>query len=160
MKIKPEWLTQEKMAASCNMSISGFRKWGVKPAAKIGRCVYYSPADVTANRLAHRAASASGQNLLLRQEKLRLMRLRTEAQELKNKQLRERLIEVDLLRWTLEQTGKQIAEVIGEIPEALRKKCQRLTAGSHRIIRREIEKCQTLALQMAVNLDLDQFETN
>ena len=88
------------------------------------------------------------------------MRLRTEAQELKNKQLRERLIEVDLLRWTLEQTGKQIAEVIGEIPEALRKKCQRLTAVSHRIIRREIEKCQTLALQMAVNLDLDQFETN
>ena len=167
MNRKPEWLTQEQMAESCNISVTGFRRWHVPPVARIGREVFYLAGDVTANRLAHnkkrlekKAASATGQALIQRAEQLRLTRAQVEFQELKNAELRERLIEVHLLHWVIEQTGKGIAQQLGKIPAALRKKCPRLTAMNHKIIRREIEKCQTLALQMSINLDLETFETN
>lgn len=168
-KIKREshWLSHGNMAASLGISVSAFRQWGVPPVARIGREVFYSPGDVTENRLRHDAAmrekkagSASGQNLLLRQEKLRLMRAQCEGQQLKNAELREQLIPVDVLQWTLNRVGASIAQHLAKIPAALRKKCPKLNAASHKIIKHEIEKCQQIAVQAGVNLDFDEYDRN
>lgn len=50
-KPKPTWLSQANMARAHGVSLSAFQKWNVRPAAKIGRIVYYSPRAVTNNRL-------------------------------------------------------------------------------------------------------------
>jgi len=50
-KPKSFWLSQANMARSCRVSITAFKKWNVRPVAKIGRIVYYSPGDVTNNRV-------------------------------------------------------------------------------------------------------------
>ena len=52
-KPKPFWLSQADMARSCRVSLSAFQKWNVRPVARIGRIVYYSPGDVLNNRMDH-----------------------------------------------------------------------------------------------------------
>lgn len=49
-KPEPYWLKQSDMARSCRVSLYAFQKWNVRPVAKIGRIVYYSPGDVLNNR--------------------------------------------------------------------------------------------------------------
>nr|WP_132773025.1 DNA-packaging protein [Pseudomonas aeruginosa] len=48
---KRGWLNKSEMAASLGISPQAFDKWGVEPAAKIGREVFYTAQAVLQNRL-------------------------------------------------------------------------------------------------------------
>ena len=74
--------------------------------------------------------------------------------------MREQLVSVNLLRWTLVQAGKQLAEIFGELPERLRENHPRLNEKNHATIQREVGKCQKIALELGLSLDLAEFERN
>ncbi len=160
---EPGWLTQEQMAASCDMSRSGFQKWGVDPVAKIGRRTYYRTADVLTNRLdklAGRLTTATGPQLdnaeltrIEREEKLRLTKAQAEGQEIKNAQLREELAPVALIEWVLGKVGGQISAILDALPSQLKKRNAKLTATNIETIRREIVKTQNIAARVTVDLD-------
>ena len=164
-KPQPGWLNQEQMAASCNISRSGFQKWGVGSVAKIGKYSFYRTVDVLANRLEKQkprlqkpAASATDQELARaeRDAKFRLTKAQAEWQELKNAQLREELAPVDFITWVISKAGSQISAILESIPMNLKKRNPRLTASNIEFITREIVKTQNIAAHM--KLDLDEYD--
>ena len=165
---QPGWLNQEQMAASCDISPSGFQKWGVGSVAKIGRYTYYRVADVLTNRLDHlakRLTTSPGPQLddaeltrTEREEKLRLTSAQAEWQETKNAQLLKELAPVNLLEWVIGKAGSQISAILESIPMNLKKRNPRLTASNIEFITREIVKTQNIAADM--KLDLDEYERN
>lgn len=159
------WLTQEQMAASCDISTAGFQNWNVDPIEKIGRYTYYRVVDVLANRLAKQeerlqktAESASDQELTRAEleASLGLTRARVEYQEIKNAQLRKELAPVQLIEWVLGKAAGQISAILESIPMNLKKRNPRLTASNIEFITREIVKTQNIAARM--KLDLDEYD--
>lgn len=164
MNRKPEWITQEKMAAHCKMSISGFRKWQVEPAGKNGRQVFYRFSDVLKNRLTNlesrltKSASTGEISRAERVAKLRLIEAQAEGQEIRNAQLRRELAPVAVIEWTLGKVGSQIAAILDSIPMQLKKRNSKLTASNIELIKREIIKTQNIAAQ--VQVDYDEYDRN
>ena len=87
---KPQegWFTHAQMIKSLGISPTGFQKWNVRPAGKIGRFTYYTVRDVLDNRLAHQAQELEREiDPDLEQmdyERLRLTRAQADGQETKN----------------------------------------------------------------------------
>lgn len=161
-KRQPYWLSQSEMAKTCDVSLSGFQKWRVPPVAKIGRTVYYTPADVLANRLAHqearikRSTKSVPDQELIRSElvaKLALTKAQREGQELNNNKKRAVLADVDLIRWVIAQAGSRLSKHLGKIPRAVKKGCPKLRAVDMQIVKREVTKAQKAALRMTLDLD-------
>lgn len=161
-KLQLGWLTQEQMAASCDISKAGFQNWGVDPVEKIGRYTYYRVADVLVNRLANQkerlqktAESVSDQELTRAEleAKLRLTVARREWQELKNAQMRKELAPVHIIQWTLGKAASQISAILDALPMQLKKRNPKLTASNIELIKREIIKTQNAAAQITIDFD-------
>ena len=165
-KIEPGWMTHQQTAKEFDITVTALRQWGMEPIAKIGRSVYYSPSQITANRVAHfearkqKHAPADYAELVQaeREAKLKLTEAQVEGQQLKNSQLRKELAPVAVIEWTLGKVGAQIAAILDSLPLLLKKRNAKLTASNLETIRREIVKAQNIAAQ--VQIDFDEFQRN
>ena len=146
------------MAASCNKSLSAFQKWRVEPIAKISPNVFYTVADVLANRLENQAARLQKRDSAElvqaeREEKLRLTKLQADGQEIRNQQLRRELAPVAFMEWALGKAAGQISAIFDSIPARVKKHNPKLTASNIEMIRRDVLKAQNAVAYMAVDLD-------
>ncbi len=155
-------LTHDQMSKSLGISPQAFRLWGVEPVEKQPPFVFYTVADVLANRLAHQAAKlerpSDGASVAERMKaegdaKLRLTLAQAEGQEIKNAQLRKELAPVSVIEWVIGKAGGQISAILDAIPLQLKKRNPKLTASNLETIRRDIVKAQNAASQMTVDLD-------
>jgi phage terminase Nu1 subunit (DNA packaging protein) len=161
MAIRKEWQNLRTAAAGQKVSVQAFTAWGVEPVARIGREVFFLPADIVRNRVENaltRAAKAAPEPDVSeyeneRREKSLLVRAQREGQELKNAQARRELAPLDLLSWTLTKVGAQIGAILDSIPLKVKNILPKLSAAEVEHIRREVVKAQNAAASVTVDLD-------
>lgn len=166
LKPQPGWLNKQDMAASCDVSLTAFEKWGIEPVAKIGRSTYYRVADVLDNRKARWSATLAVKQaadeaplpsvIEAEKEKMLLIREQRIGQELKNAQTRRELAPVKLIEWVIGRVGGQISAHLESVPLLVKKRAPRLSASEIEVIKREIIKAQNMASRMT--LDLDEYD--
>lgn len=153
------WLNKSDMAASLGISVQAFDKWGVLPAARIGREVFYDARAVLDNRLEHQGGKKQLDDELdplaeqkLTQEKLRLTKAQAEAQELKNEVTRRTLIPADFAVFALGQIVPEVASLMDTLPMTLRRKHPDLEARHITTLEREATKVRNACAGFADKL--------
>lgn len=170
MDKQPHWLNKASMAASLGISVQAFDKWGVKPAARIGREAFFDVRSVLDNRLAQaeRKYAPAGDDedgldplaeKKLTQERLRLTAAMADAQELKNEVKRQRLVPVDFAVFAFARIASQIGSLLDTVPLKLRRKHPDLDVRHVEALQREIALARNLAAELGDDLPglLDEY---
>lgn len=151
-KAEPHWLNKSAMAESLGISVQAFDRWGVRPIAKVGRSVYYTVADVVANRVNHEGEKQQltktkndPQGDLIPDggidyENWRLTKARADSQELKNEIDRQETIPADFGTFALARVSAEISGVLDSLPLNIIRKHPELTTPQLENIKREIAK--------------------
>lgn len=153
------WLNKSDMALSLGISVQAFDKWGVQPAARIGREVFYDARSVLDNRIERQQERANKSDDLdplaeqkLTQERLRLTTAQAEAQELKNEVTRRTLIPADFAVFALGQIVPEVASLMDTLPMTLRRKHPDLEARHITTLEREATKVRNACAAFADKL--------
>lgn len=142
-----EWLNKSEMAASIGISTTAFDKWGIEPVERIGREAFFTVAAVLENRLQrvdpiHQPSTELDPNAekLLVQERLRLTKAQSEAQELKNEVSRRTLIPVDFIVFGFSKLVPEISSALDTLPMVVRRRHPELEARHLETLERESTK--------------------
>lgn len=153
------WLNKSDMASSLGISVQAFDKWGVEPAARIGREVFYDTRAVLDNRLDHQQGKKQLDDELdplaeqkLTQERLRLTKAQAEAQELKNEVTRRTLIPADFAVFALGQIVPEVSSLMDTLPMTMRRKHPDLAARHITTLEREATKVRNTCASFADKL--------
>lgn len=153
------WLNKSDMAFSLGISVQAFDKWGVEPAARIGREVFYDARAVLDNRLDHQQGKKQLDDELdpladqkLTQERLRLTKAQAEAQELKNEVARRTLIPADFAVFALGQIVPEVSSLMDTLPMTMRRKHPDLEARHITTLEREATKVRNACASFADKL--------
>ena len=143
--IQPGWMNKKTMAASLKMTLPGFERWGVEPAGKIGREVFFTVADVVANRenkllgKYQNTPTAKG-NLNLEVESARLKSEQADAAELKNEITRRETAPVALITLALARVSAQCSAILGGVKLKAKRAAPHLKASDLEAIDKEVAK--------------------
>lgn len=136
-------------------------KWGLRPAGKVGREVFYNLEDVFRAWVEKRGASEIIGNLdddeaeTARQvtqgrleEEYKLTKARRISQELKNEEKEGRLISTDFATFALSRIAAQIATILDTLPLSMRRAHPDLEPRHIDALTREIAKARNSAAQV------------
>lgn len=116
----------------------------------------YDPRDVSDWEVRRRQAKlrfgGDGELLDFERERARLTREQADNQALKNTRARNELMPVDVVRWALRETGRQIGQIIGRLPAKIAKRVELVPAGVE-CVRLEVKKAQAVAANLEHTLD-------
>lgn len=153
------WLNKSDMALSLGISVQAFDKWGVQPAARIGREVFYDARSVLDNRIDKQHENNNRDEELdpmaeqkLTQERLRLTKAQAEAQELKNEVTRRTLIPADFATFALGHIVPEVASLMDTLPMTMRRKHPDLEARHITTLEREATKVRNACAGFADKL--------
>lgn len=153
-KAEPHWLNKSAMAESLGISVQAFDRWGVNPTAKVGRSVYYTVADVVANRINHEVGKQQPtttkndpQGDLIPDggidfEKWRLTKATADGQELKNEINRQEVVPTDFAAFALARIAAEASGILDSLPLNLLRKHPEMTTLQQENIKRELAKAQ------------------
>ncbi len=150
------WLNKSEMAESLGISTQAFDKWGVEPVARIGRETFFDVRSVVDNRVSkldpiHQPDDdidpLAEQKLI--QERLRLTKAQSEAQELKNEVTRRVLIPADFITFTLSKLIPEIAATMDTLPMTMRRRHTDLEARHLDTLEREATKIRNACAKYA-----------
>lgn len=148
------WLNKSEMAASLGISVQAFDKWGVEPAARIGREAFYDCRSVLNNRLSkaeakHQPDPDEGIDPLvdakLQQERLRLTAAQAEGQELKNEVTKRKSVPVEFAMFVLSRIAAEIASGLDTLPLTLKRRHPDLEVRHIESVQRELAKVRNRA---------------
>lgn len=148
------WLNKSEMAASLGISVQAFDKWGVEPAARIGRYAYYDCRAVIDNRMARsdaRRQPEAGDDIdpqveaKLQQERLRLTAAQAEGQELKNEVTKRKSVPVEFATFVLSRIAAEIASGLDTLPLTLKRRHPDLEVRHIESVQRELSKVRNRA---------------
>lgn len=163
-KVEPGWLNKSDMAASLGISTQAFDKWKVSPVAKVGRSVYYTVADVVANRLSKTQKKAQPKPTLssgdgppvfdtveaeLEYEKLLLTRAQRQGQELKNEENQQLVVPTDFAAFALSKVAAEGAGVMASVPLNMKRQHPEMTPVQQATMERELAKGMNALSQLA-----------
>jgi len=163
-KVEAGWLNKKEMAASLGISTQAFDKWDVAPVAKVGRSVYYTAADVVANRLSKtqkkaqpKPAMSSGDGpkvfdsveAELEYEKLLLTRAQRQGQELKNDENQQLVVPTDFAAFALSKVAAEGAGVMASVPLNMKRKHPEMSPVQQATMERELAKGMNALSQLA-----------
>lgn len=149
----PGQLNRSETAASLGISVQAFDRWGVEPVSKVGRETFYDMRSVLDNRLEHQEKKINPPVIELdpevdaktAQEKLRLTTAQADAQELKNEQLRRRLVDVDFVTFALSRIAAEAASTLDTIALEVKRKHPDLEPRHIDTIQRVTAKARNVA---------------
>ncbi len=153
-KAEPHWLNKSAMAESLGISVQAFDKWGVSPIAKVGRSVYYTVADVVANRInneigKHQLTPTRNDPSTdqipdggMDYEKYRLTKAMADNQELKNEINRQEVVPVEFASYALASVAAEASGILDSLPLNLVRKHPEMTTIQQENIKRELAKAQ------------------
>ena len=166
----PAELNQMQAAKLLGVSVRQFQTYGIEPAARRGRQVFYTIADLVA--FAAERAHRRGYELGLREAKtpenaaellaakdlaeLKLTQERAEYQRLKNAELRRELVPVALLTWALSDLAAQLVPIVNSIPGDIKRRNPKISHGELHLMREVIAGALNLCAE--VKLDLEGYE--
>ena len=148
------WLNKSEMAASLGISVQAFDKWGVEPAARIGREAFYDCRAVLNNRLSkaeakHQPESDDAIDPLveakLQQERLRLTAAQAEGQELKNEVTKRKSVPVEFAMFVLSRIAAEVASGLDTLPLTLKRRHPDLEVRHIESVQRELAKVRNRA---------------
>ena len=150
------WLNKSEMSESLGISTQAFDKWGVEPVARIGRETFFDVRSVVDNRVSkldpiHQPDDdidpLAEQKLI--QERLRLTKAQSEAQELKNEVTRRVLIPADFITFTLSKLIPEIAATMDTLPMTMRRRHTDLEARHLDTLEHEATKIRNVCAKYA-----------
>lgn len=167
---KRGWLNKSEMAASLGISPQAFDKWGVEPAAKIGREVFYTAQAVLQNRLDHATQKQQPEGLdaegldplaekKLLQERLRLTTAQAVAQEQKNEVNAKTLVPAPFATFALARIAAKIGSKLETVCKTVRSQIPDTPPLVLEAFEREIALARNLAVEFADDLPeiLDEY---
>lgn len=160
---QPGWLNKSEMAKSLGISPQAFDKWGVEPAAKIGREVFYTAQAVLQNRLDNAAEKRQPEGLdedgldplaekKLLQERLRLTAAQAYAQEQKNKVQDKELVPVPFATFALARIAAKIGSKLETVCKTVRSRLPDTPPVVLEAFEQEIAVARNLAVDFADDL--------
>lgn len=163
MDKQPHWLNKSDMAASLGISVQAFDKWGVRPAARIGREALFDVRSVLDNRLAQAARKyqPTGDGVegidphadkKLLQETLRLTAERADAQQLSNEVKRRRLVPVDFAVFALARVAAQLGSLLDTITPGLQRRHPDIDPRLVESLQRDLATARNTAAQLGDKL--------
>ena len=148
------WLNKSEMAASLGISVQAFDKWGVEPAARIGREAFYDCRAVLNNRLSKAEAKHQPEpddaidplvEAKLQQERLRLTAAQAEGQELKNEVTKRKSVPVEFAMFVLSRIAAEVASGLDTLPLTLKRRHPDLEVRHIESVQRELAKVRNRA---------------
>lgn len=152
------WLNQSQAAKSSGISVQAFVKWGVKPAAKIGRENFYLVSDILANRLEKQAdnlkqAYDDPDQSGLERERLRLTRAQADNMEIKNEVARGKTAPIEIIQVVLSRISGEAAGELDGIPLSIKRKHPDVSNQMIEDIKRHCVKAQNAIAECGEVLD-------
>lgn len=143
---QPFWLNKKRMAESLGISVQAFDKWGVEPAAKIGRESFYDVRSVVDNRLQHQSGKQQldGEGIdplaeqKLLQERLRLTREQADAQAMRNEVKRRNLVPVEFVTFALSRITSLIGSTLDTVHTKVKRKHPDIEPRHLEAVQREV----------------------
>jgi len=166
---EPGWLNKTAMSSSLGISVQAFDKWGVKPVARVGRSVYFTAADVLANRFQNEAAkqqpefdSEEDLGCGLDFERYRLTKAQADNMEIKNQLSLGTIGPIEMITWVISEVAGEAAGEIDSIPLNIRRKHPALNSRVIEDIKRHCVKAQNAIARVDEKLEatLDDYLTN
>lgn len=167
---QPGWLNKSRMAASLEISVQAFDKWGVKPVAKIGRETFYDAKSVLDNRLRHQVSKDqpvddNGDPLdpLIEykqaQQKLRLTTEQADGQAMRNQVKAKKLVPVDFCLFALGKLSAMLGSTLDTVHVKVKRKCPDIEVRHLEAVQREVAVARNDAVKLADKLPeyLDEF---
>ncbi|MDG9928267.1 MULTISPECIES: terminase small subunit [unclassified Pseudomonas] len=160
---KRGWLNKSEMAASLGISPQAFEKWGVEPAAKIGREVFFTAQAVLQNRLDYAAgkqqpAGADGAEIdpladyKLTLERTRLTAAQAYGQEQKNKVKDRELVPAPFATFALARIAAKIGSKLETVCKTVRTRLPDTPPVVLEAFEHEIAEARNLAVDFADDL--------
>jgi phage terminase Nu1 subunit (DNA packaging protein) len=169
---QPGWLNKSRMAASLDISVQAFDKWGVKPVAKIGRETFYDAKSVLDNRLKHQGSKDqpvddNGEPIdplieyKLQQERLRLTKAQADGQELRNRVKERQLVPTDFCTFAITRLCSMLGSALDTIHVKVKRKQPDIEVRFLEAIEREVSVTRNEAAALADTLPelLNEFFT-
>lgn len=157
---EPHWLNKSQMADSLGISVQAFDKWGVQPIAKVGRSVYFTVADVVANRVQkeltkHKPAipDFDEEGYGIEFERLRLTKAQADNMEIKNEIARGNIAPIEIITWVLSTVAGEASGEIDAIPLNIRRKHPTLHNRVIEDIKRHCVKAQNAIARVDETLE-------
>lgn len=158
-KIPPTWIRRKDLVDLLGISTQAFSKWGVEPAGKQGREVFYTLRDVIDNRVDNQiekgnpaaGASAEDQKELVRkkyEEDYKLARERRIGQQQKNELAAGTMVPTEFATFALSRIAAQIASVLDTLPLSIRRAHPDLEPRHIESITREVAKARNKAAEV------------
>jgi phage terminase Nu1 subunit (DNA packaging protein) len=148
-QIQSGWLNKTAMAASLGISTQALDKWGVRPVAKVGRSVYFTVADVLANRFQNVASKQQPEypedeenGCGYDYERYRLTKAQADNMEIKNELAKGKAAPVNILQMCLSKVAGEVAGLLDGIPLDVKRKDPNLDSQSIENIKRICVKAQ------------------
>ncbi len=139
--------------------IQQLAKEGIIPKAARGRYPLLGAVQGYVRYLQARSFSKEAEDLGdLQTERTRLTKANADKIEIEVKQLQNDLAPIELITWTLNKVGSQIASILDAIPLKAKRRIPDLTNAQVELLRREVIKAQNVASKVTV--DLDEYDTN
>ena len=167
---KRGWLNKSEMAASLGISPQAFDKWGVEPAAKIGREVFYTAQAVLQNRLDHLAQKQQPEGLdeegidrraeeKLMHERWLLTMAQRIGQEQKNQVNAKTLVPAPFATFALARIAAKIGSKLETVCKTVRSQIPDTPPLVLEAFEREIALARNLAVEFADDLPeiLDEY---
>ncbi|MCH1926877.1 terminase small subunit [Shewanella sp. C32] len=151
---EPVLLNKTDLCRSLNISTQAFDKWGVPHAKKVGRQVFYSVADVVANRVGNERSKAAlpededPNKPNLEWERYRLTKAQADGQELKNEKDRKEVVEVAFCTYVLNKIAVQIGPILDQAPLNVKRHHPEIEEQQLETMRAEIIKAQNIASKL------------
>jgi len=168
-QVQAGWLNKTAMAASLGISTQALDKWGIRPVAKVGRSVYFTVADVLANRFQNEASKQQpeyeedGENGCGYDfERYRLTKAQADNMEIKNELAKGKAAPVSIIQIVLSRISGEAAGILDGIPLDVKRKNPTLDNQSIENIKRQCVKAQNAISKCDDILDqvLDDYLTN
>lgn len=145
------YLNKKDMAASLRISVQAFDKWGVEPAKKDGREVFYDVRSVLDNRLTHKNETKKTDEESdqldeeIKAERLRLLKAQANEQERENARAEALLVDTAFCTFVLSRVASEIASILDTIPLAYQRKFPGLSKSHVNHLKGEIIKARNKA---------------
>lgn len=152
----PHWLNQTDMSASLGISVQAFKKWDVRPVARVGKSLYYTAADVLQNRRENDVSKLKPEEPEelrgFEKERYRLTKAQADHQELKNSVMRKELAPVELQSFCLSRLAAEISGILDSIPLDHKRKHPEASTLQIENLKRSISKSMAACNRLSENI--------
>lgn len=147
-------LNKKNMAKSCKIGVTAFDKWGVEPAQRAGREVFYDVASVVSNRVENELSKIMVQSgdiddIELLKARIRLTNAQADSQELKNARETGEVIDTAFATYALTKLAAEISSVMHSLPLTISRKFPDMEKRYLDAIKTEVSRAMNCAANLA-----------